>query len=84
MSSAGRINRTGEGFLTDGSYDLSLHAKLILEPTSEVAYATVAITRNIGNLPYMIEHLAAGEEEDNNEADSSPKISTLNHWKDVG
>lgn len=72
------------GSLTDGSYDLCFHAKLILKPTGKVAYATVAIARNIRNLPYMIEHLATGEEEDSNQADSSPEISVLNNWQDVG
>lgn len=84
VTSVGGATRAGEGSLTDSSYYLCFQAKLILEPTGEVAYATMAIARNVRNLPYMVEHLATGEEENSNQAQGSPEISVLDNWQDVG
>lgn len=49
--------------LTHCSHDLSLQPELVLKPSSKVADATFAVTRNIRDFPDMIEHVPAREEE---------------------
>lgn len=50
-------------YLTHGCYYLSFEPILIGESSSKIAYSTMSIASYIWDLSYMIEHVAAGEEE---------------------
>ena len=69
--------------LTHASHDLSLHAILILESACEVTDSTTSIARYIRYLSDVIEHMPTCEQEDSNQAYSSPQIAILNHRRDV-
>lgn len=56
-----RSIQTGRLQLTDGSHDLRLQAKLVLEPTGKVANAAIAISGHVRDLSNVIEHLTTGE-----------------------
>jgi hypothetical protein len=63
--------------LTHPSHDLRLHPELVREPTREIAYTTIPITRNVWNLPDMIEHMSTCKQEYCDQTDRSPEISVL-------
>lgn len=63
--------------LTHSSNDLRLQSKLVLEPASEVADPALAISRDIRHLANVVEHVAAGEEQHGDQADSGPQIAVL-------
>lgn len=69
--------------LTNGSHDLGLQAKLVLEATGKVADTAAAISGNIGNLANVVEHVSAGEEKDGNEADGGPEIAVLDDGQNI-
>jgi hypothetical protein len=70
--------------LTHGSNNLSLETKLVLETTGKVGDTTLAVACNVRNLADVVEHVAAGEEEDSDQTDSGPEVATLEDGKDVG
>lgn len=70
--------------LTDGSHNLCLQAKLILESTGKIADATIAISGHVRDLPDVIEHLAAGEQQNGDQADGSPEVAVLHDGNYVG
>lgn len=62
---------------------MGLHAKLIRKSTGKVADASLSIARNIRDFPDVIEHMAAGEEQDNDQADGSPEVAILDNRQDI-
>ncbi len=66
---------------TNGRDDLRLEAELIREAAGKIADAILAVAADIRNLADMVEHLAAGEEEYGDQADSSPYVPVL-HERD--
>lgn len=62
---------------------MRLHTKLALETASEIADPTTTIGGNVRHLSYVIVHLAAGEQQDENEAQRSPHIAALDDGQDV-
>lgn len=69
--------------LTNQSHDLGLHAILVLEATSKVSHASFAVAGNIWHLSDLVEHVAAGEGKDGENADASPQFSALNEGQHV-
>lgn len=69
--------------LTHSSNNLRLQPILILETTSEVADTTLSVSCDIRHLSNVVVHVSAGEEQNCDQADSSPKISVLNDGEDV-
>lgn len=69
--------------LTQGSNDLRLQTKLILEASCKIADTALAIIGHVWNLSDMIEHVAACEEKDGNQADGSPEVAILNDWQNI-
>lgn len=63
--------------LTHCSYNLCLQSELVLEASSKVAHTSLAVACNIGNLSDMVEHVSTCEQQDCNQADSSPEITVL-------
>ena len=49
---------------TYAGYNLSLHAELIRKSSGKVGNATFPIPSNIRYFPYVVEHVAAGKQED--------------------
>lgn len=72
-----------ESKLTHGGNDLSLQSELVLETTSEVANSALAIGCNVGNLADVVEHVAAGEEQDSDQADGGPEVAVLDDREEV-
>lgn len=70
--------------LTDGSHDLRLQAKLVLETTRKVADAAIAVTSYVRDLPNVIKHLTAGEQKNGDQADGGPEVPVLNDGQHVG
>ena len=54
--------------LTHRGHNLRLQAKLVAEATCKIADSTLPITRNVGDLPDMIEHVTACKQKDSNQA----------------
>lgn len=69
--------------LTQSSNDLRLKAQLVLETAGNVADTSVATHGNIGHLADMVEHVAAGEDQDGNKADGGPQVAALQHGQHV-
>lgn len=69
--------------LTDGSHNLCLHAILVLETTGKVADAATAIGSDVGDFPDVVEHVAAGEQQDRDQADGSPDVAILDDGEDI-
>lgn len=63
--------------LTDGGHNLSFQSELALEPSCNVADASLAISDNVRHLPDMVEHVSAGEEEYRYQADGGPNVAVL-------
>lgn len=81
------IERRGEGvlfFLTHGSDNLRLEAVLVLEARRKVGDAAAAVARDIRDVPDLVEHVAAGEEQDGDQGDGSPDGAALDDGQDVG
>lgn len=70
--------------LTHSGDNLCLETELVLEATGEVADTTLAVGSNIRDLANVVEHVTAGEEQDHDQADSSPEVAVLDNGKDVG
>jgi hypothetical protein len=70
--------------LTHGSNNLSLETKLVLETTGKVRDSTLAVACNVRNLADVVEHVAAGEEEDGDQTDGGPEVAALEDGKHVG
>ena len=62
---------------------MGLHAELVLEAGGEIADASMAIARHIGDLADLVEHVTTGEHEDTDQADCGPSISVLDDREDV-
>jgi hypothetical protein len=65
--------------LTHSCNDLCFQTVLIGKSTSKVAYAASSISSNVRHFSNVIEHVAACEEKDSNQANSGPKVSVLNN-----
>jgi hypothetical protein len=63
---------------------LSLETELVLETAGEVGETTLAVVASVGHLADVVEHVAAGEEQDKDQADGGPQVAVLDDWKDVG
>lgn len=74
----------GKERLTYGGHDLRLQAVLVLEARREIADAAAAVARHIRHVPDLVEHVAAGEEQDRDERDGSPDGAVPDHGEDVG
>lgn len=70
--------------LTHCSDDLSLHAELVRESAREIVDSTAPVPGDVRHSPDVIEHMAAGEQEDQDQADSSPQVPVLDDGQDVG
>lgn len=70
--------------LTHSSNDLRLETKLVLETAGEIGETALAIVTGIWNLADVVEHVSAGEEQDENQADGGPEVAVLDDGKDVG
>jgi hypothetical protein len=57
---------------------LGFQTVLIGKSPSKIADTTSSITSNIRNFSDMVEHMAACEEKDSNQANSCPKVAILN------
>lgn len=68
---------------THCSHNLCLKTELAGKTASKVANATFPITRNIGYFPYVIEHVTARKEQDNDQTDGSPQILILYNWEEI-
>jgi len=66
--------------LTHSCNDLSLKTILALESSSKVTDTSMAITNNIRYFSDVIEHVSTCEEENHNQADSSPDVAVLDDW----
>lgn len=77
--SRGRTTRK----LTHCGNDLSLETELVLEATSKVADAALAVGLNIGDLADVVEHVSAREEQDSDQADGGPEVAVLNDRQKV-
>ena len=62
---------------------MSLKTELVLEAASEVSEAALAVVASVGHLADVVEHVSAGEEQDENQADGSPQVAVLNDGKNV-
>ncbi len=69
--------------LTHCSDDLCLQTKLIREAASKVIDTTFAVTRNVGHLSDVIEHVSARKQENGDETYRGPQVPVLDHGKDV-
>lgn len=69
--------------LTHRCNDLRLKTELVLEATGKVANAALAIGRDVGHLANVVEHVAAGEEKDSDQADGSPQVAVLDNREEV-
>ena len=69
---------------THGGNNLRLHPVLVLETASEVAYTPLAVPCDIRDLANVIKHVAAGEKENGDEADSSPHVAVRRKGPGVG
>lgn len=56
---------------------------MVGETAGKVAHATAAVARNVWHLSNMIKHLATGEEEDSDQADSGPNVAVLDDGQQV-
>ena len=65
--------------LTHRSNNLRLHAELVAESAGEVRHAASSIAGYVGYFSDVVEHVAACEKEDGDQADRSPEISVLDH-----
>jgi len=70
--------------LTNSCNDLCLETELVLEATGEVVQTALAIVTSVGHLADVVEHVTAGEEKDENQADGGPQVAVLNDGKNVG
>lgn len=66
--------------LTHAGHNLCFHAELIRKATCEIRDPTLAVACNIGYFSDVVEHLAASEEQNRDQADRSPKIPVLYNW----
>jgi hypothetical protein len=57
---------------------------LVAETTSKVADSTFAISTSVLDLPDVIEHMAAREQEHGNQAEGGPKVAVLQDRNEVG
>lgn len=57
---------------------------MVLEATCKVADTALAVASDVGNLADVVEHVAAREEEDGDQADGGPDIAVLDDGKNVG
>ena len=69
--------------LTNSRHDLRLEAVLVLEAARKVADAALAVARDVRDLPDLVEHVAAGEEQDRDERDGRPHGAVLHHRQQV-
>lgn len=74
----------GVKVLTHGSDNLRLQTELALEAAGKVGDATAAIASNIGHVADVVEHVAAGEEQDGNHGAGGPEIAVLDDGQQVG
>jgi hypothetical protein len=81
------IEKTGRNIvlrrLTHSCNNLCLQAILIGETASKVADAPTSITSNVRHLSNVIEHVAASEQKNSDQADGSPDVAILNNWKNI-
>ena len=56
---------------------------MVAEATSKVAKASLSIASYIRNLSNVVEHVSAREEENSNQAESSPEIAVLKDGNDI-
>lgn len=69
---------------TNGSNDLCLETKLVLEAPGKVSDAALAVTGNVGDFSDVVEHVAGCEEENHDDADGGPEVAVLEEGEDVG
>ena len=74
----------GPGSPTHSSDNLSLQAILILEASSNVANAALAISYHIGDLANVVEHAATNEEENQDHGESRPDTAAGDDRARVG
>lgn len=77
MRQSGEHGGMKGGTLTDGGHNLRFQSELALEPSCNVADATLAIPDNVRHLPDMVEHVSTGEEKDRYQADRGPNVAVL-------
>lgn len=70
--------------LTNSGNDLCLETELVLETAGKVGETTLAIVTSVGHLANVVEHVSAGEEQDENQADGGPQVAVLDDGKNVG
>lgn len=68
---------------THGSDNLCFQTELVLETASKVGETTLAVTRDIRNLPDVVEHVARSEEQNGNEGDGGPEVTVLEDGKEI-
>lgn len=69
--------------LTKSSDNLRLQPKLILEPSGKITHPALPISRHIGNLPNMVEHVPGREQEDGDQGDRGPEVAVLDDGQQV-
>lgn len=69
--------------LTHGRDDLRLDTQLALEPSREVRNAPLLVLRDVGNLPNVVEHVAAREQNDSDKRYRRPQVAVLDDGLNV-
>lgn len=77
-----RLDKQGSQ-LTEERNDLSLQPVLALEAARKIRDAAFAIASYVGDLADLVEHVAAGEEEDRDEGDCGPQVAVLRDGQQV-
>lgn len=79
-----KVGRDFVFLLTHSGDDLRLHAELVGEATGEIVDSTFSIAGHVGDPPDVIEHVAGGEKQDEDQTDAGPEIAVLDDGQDVG
>ena len=78
-----RVRTAKEPKPTHSCHNLRLQTELILKSTGKVNNTAFTILCNVRNFPNMVEHVSTCEEEDRNQAESSPKVPVLYNRRNV-
>ena len=78
------ISREGRIQHTHAGHNLCFHPKLIRKSSCKIRDTSFAISCHIRDFSYVIEHVAARKQQNRDQAKSSPEISILYDWQNVG
>jgi hypothetical protein len=67
---------------------LGLNTQLVLETSGEVVDVTLSISRDVGNLADLVEHVTSSTGQDHDDGKRGPDVAVLNNrqniWPDLG